>query len=167
MKFTILSALLMFSSLSFAETIFEKNNKKEMLERVELMMEKMSIARKELKQEKVEEACKLVNELEQIYVDHIVDIGSHMHLYEKRVNELLFSVMNIRFPELLNQINVCSLGDKSVHVDPKKMSKALKNSQKSLKRQERIIKKYATDLDDNFHFSYRWYGSDYKYEFSY
>lgn len=167
MKFTILSALLMFSSLSFAETIFEKNNKKEMLERVELMMEKMSLARKELKQEKVVEACKLVNELEKVYVEHIVDIGSHMHLYERRVNDLITSVMTVRFPEVIDQIRICSQGDKSEHVDPKKMSKALKKSQKSLKRQAAIIKKNATDLDDSFHFSYSWNGLDYAFQFNY
>ena len=63
MKFSLMLATLLMSQVTFAQTVRETKIKKEMLDRTNILIEKVEGAREDLDQEDVINACKKIKEL--------------------------------------------------------------------------------------------------------
>jgi hypothetical protein len=153
MKFTIMLVTLLLSQLSFAQSIKEKRIKQEMLDRVELLIEKVELTREELEKEDVVNACKTIKEMFQIFPEHLKGIGSRMDFEKRRtikakdlaLNELIF---------MHKQSLICDQGKDAENVDPKKLRKELKDVLHALKKQRRIIKRADTSSENSFYYRY-------------
>lgn len=153
MKLSFFIALLSLSSLTFADTIREKNIRKEMMDRVDVMIEKIEDARKDLKKEQVVEACARVNEVFELYPDHLTDVGTNMNLFVKKVDQTKDAALE-QLIQMHQYSLLCARGENSEYVDPKAMRKELGKIKSSLKRQKKIIKKNDTDLENSFYYRY-------------
>ena len=155
MKFSFMLAMLLMSQVTFAQTVRETKIKKEMLDRANILIEKVEGAREDLDQEDVVNACKKIKELFVLYPDHLKAIGSHLDIdrirtiraKDQALNQLIF---------VHRQSLICDQGKDSEYVDPKKLRKELKEVENSLKKQRKTIKKSDTDNENRF---------DYYYEF--
>jgi hypothetical protein len=154
MKNTFLIALLILATqFSFADTIREENIRKDMVERVSLMMEKLTEVRKELKEKKVVEACLLIDDVFDLYPAHVKDVGSRMDLSKKRVNQTKNAALS-QLIQIHRYSNICRKGAGSEYVDPKQMRKEISKIVKSLKRQRYIIEANRVDLENYFSYEY-------------
>lgn len=155
MKFTLILATLLMSQLTFAQSARETRIKKDMLDRTNVLIEKVEGARDDLDKEDVISACKKIKELFVLYPEHLKAIGSHLDLDRNRtvrakdqaLNQLIF---------IHRQTLICDQGKDSEYVDPKKLRKELKEVESSLKHQRKTIKKSDTNNENRF---------DYYYEF--
>lgn len=153
MKFTLILASLLMCQLTFAQSVREKRIKQEMLDRVDLLIEKVESTREDLEREDVVSACKKVKEIFVIYPEHLKGIGSHMDLDRSRtirakndaLNQLIF---------IHKQTLICDQGRDSEYVDPKKLSKELKTIAGSLNKQRKTIKRADTDFENSFYYQY-------------
>lgn len=154
MKNTFLFLILILATqFSFADTIREENIRKDMVERVSLMMEKLNLVRKELKDKKAPEACLLIDEVFDLYPAHVKDVGSRMDLSKKRVNQTKVAALN-QLIQIHRYSNTCRKGVGSEYVDIKKMRKEVSKIAKSLKRQRYIIESNRVDLENYFSYEY-------------
>ncbi len=153
MKFALILATLLMSQLTLAQSIREKRIKQEMIDRTELLIEKVTGAREDLDREDVVAACKKIKEMFVLYPDHLKAIGSHLDLQRSRsikakddaLNQLIF---------IHKKTLVCAQGKDSEHVDPKKLRKELKETLNSLEKQRKVIKKSDTDNENSFYYEY-------------
>jgi hypothetical protein len=153
MKFALVLTSLLLSQIAFSQSAKEKKNKQAMLERVELLIEKVEGTREDLKTEDVVKACEKIKEMFLIYPDHLKDIGSHLDLYRGRtvrakdqaLDQLIF---------MHRQSLICSKGKNSEYVNPEKLSKELKGIESSLKKQRKVILKSDADNENFFSYEY-------------
>lgn len=153
MKFSLILATFLMCQMSFAQSIREKKIKQEMLERTNSLILKIEIAREDLENEDVVNACKKIKELFVLYPDHLKDIGSHLDLDRNRTvrakDQALSQLIFIH-----RQTLICDQGKDSEYVDPKKLGKQLKEIERSLKSQRRTIKGSDTDNENRFEYYY-------------
>lgn len=154
MKLPLIIMALALSQLAFADSIREEKIRKEMLERVDLVLEKSEAAREDLKMKDVVPACEKVKEIFVIYPDHLKSIGSHMDLFRSRTIKAKDQALS-HLITLHKQTNICNSGKDSEYVDPKIMSKQLKEIEKDLKRHRRLIKRQDTDHQNQFYYEYQ------------
>lgn len=153
MKFTLILATLLISQMSFAQSVREKRIKQEMLDRTDLLIEKVEGAREDLDHEDVIGACKKIKELFVLYPDHLKAIGSHLDLQRsksiKAKDEALNQLIFIHKRSLL-----CGQGKDSEYVDAKKLRKELKTTLGSLEKQRKEIKRLDTINQNSFYYEY-------------
>jgi hypothetical protein len=153
MKLIAVLALAVFVNGAFAESAFEKKNKKIMSERTDTLILKVETARAHLKKEEVKEACAEIQEMLQIYPEHLKSIGQHMNNYKTKVvvarDEVLQQLIFVH-----RQSVVCGQGENAEHVDPKDMNKKLKKISKSLNKQKKLIEKEKTNYANEFYYNY-------------
>jgi hypothetical protein len=154
MKLPLIIMALVLSQLAAADSIREERIRQEMLDRVELIMEKSEAAREDLKVKEVVPACEKIKEIFVIYPDHLKAIGSHMDLFRSRTIKAKDEALN-HLITLHKQSNICQSGKDSEYVDPKIMSKKLKEIEKDLKRHRRLIKRQDTDHQNQFYYEYQ------------
>jgi hypothetical protein len=153
MKLSLILATMLMCQMSFGQSIKEKRIKKEMLDRVELLIEKVESTRDDLKKEDVDGACQKIKEIFAVYPDHLKAIGSHMDFDRARtvkakdraLEQLIF---------MHKQSNICDQGCDHENVDPKELRKELKGIERSLKKQRRVIKRSDTSLENSFYYHY-------------
>ena len=97
MKFTLILAALLISQLSFAQSVREKRIKQEMLDRTDLLIEKVEGARDDLDHEDVNNACKKIKEVFALYPDHLKGIGSHLDLDRSKTIKAKDEALNVNF----------------------------------------------------------------------
>lgn len=153
MKVALLVTLFLVGSVAQAETLKEQNTRKEMLERVSLMIKTSQEARESIKMENVGEACAKVEDLFKVFPDHLTDVGQHMNLAKKKINKFKDTVF-AQLIQLHQESNTCRSGKDFENVDPKLLSKNLKKLESSLKRQHYFIKKNDTDFENSFYYQY-------------
>jgi len=153
MKLISVLALAVFVNGAFAETAFEKKNRKLMSERTDTLILKVESAREHLKKEEAKEACDDIQEMLEIYPEHLKSIGSHMNNSKTKVviarNEVLQQLIFIH-----RQSVVCGQGDNAEYVDPVDLGKKLKKIGKSLKKQKKLIEKEDTNFENEFYYRY-------------
>lgn len=154
MKLPLIIMALALSQLASADSIREEKIRKEMLDRVDLIMEKSEAAREDLSLKEVIPACEKIKEIFVIYPDHLKGIGSHMDLFRSRTVKAKDQALN-HLITLHKQINICNAGKDSEYVDPKIMGKQLKEIEKDLKRHRRLIKRRDTDQQNQFYYEYQ------------
>jgi hypothetical protein len=153
MKLPLILLALAFTQLATAQSIREEKIRKQMLERVELILEKSEAAREDLKNKDVVMACEKITSIFAIYPDHLKAIGSHMELFRSRT----VKAKNQALDHLIffhKQTNICQQGKDSEYVDPKRLSKDLREIEKELKRHGRLIKRRDTDQENYFYYEY-------------
>ncbi len=153
MKRGLVVVALLMSQISFAQSMKEIRIKKEMIDRVELIIEKIDVAQEDLEKNDVVNACKGIKEIFQIFPDHLKSIGTHMDF--ERVKTI--KAKDLALNELIffhRQTLECDSGKDSENVDPKKLKKDLKLVERKLKKQRRIIKRSDTDLENSFYYHY-------------
>ena len=153
MKHFIALSLVLASQLSLAQKIKEKRTKAQMLIRVELLLGKVTIARDQLKNQRVEEACKIVDDILAMYPEHLEDMGRRLNPYKKKVNK----ATNRSLEELI-QLEVlsstCAKGSEAEYVDPKIMNRDLKDLEKTLKNQRDLIEDHRTNFNNSIRYKY-------------
>jgi hypothetical protein len=153
MKFTLILATLLISQLSFAQSAREKRIKQEMLDRTDLLIEKVEGAREDLDHEDVINACKKIKELFVLYPSHLKSIGSHLDLDRSKTikakDEALNQLIFVHKKSLL-----CDQGKDSEFVDAKKLRKELKETLNTLQKQRKVIKRSDTDNENSFYYEY-------------
>lgn len=153
MKLVFTLAALVLVSSAFAESLYEKENREEMLARTETLIQRIESAKGHLKEEKVTEACDDLRELLKIYPEHLKGIGTHMDNGRTKVviarDEVLQQLIFIH-----RQTVVCGQGERAEYVDPKDLGKKLARIEKRLKKQKKLIKKESTDFSNTFSYRY-------------
>lgn len=153
MKFTMLAVALLVSQLSFAQTMKEKKVKQEMLDRTELLIEKVVSAREDLEKEDVGSACKKVKEIFALYPEHLTSIGSHLDFEKnKTIKAKDEALAQLVFMHKTSQL--CDRGSDSEYVDPTELRKDLKVTLKSLEKQQKTIRKGDTNSENKFYYEY-------------
>lgn len=153
MKFTIMFVAFLMTQMTFAQTKKEKRIKQEMVERIELLIEKVELTREDLEKEDVINACKTIKEMFQIFPDHLKGIGSHMDFEKRRT----IKAKDLALSELIfmhKQSLICDQGKDAENVDAKELRKELKHILHSLKKQRRIIKRADTGSENSFYYRY-------------
>lgn len=153
MKFTLFLTLLLSAQVALADSAREKRIKKQMLDRVELLIEKTEALREDLEKEDVVAACLKVKEMFLIYPDHLKSLGSHLDIYRGRT----VRAKNSALDELIflhKQTQYCDQGKDAEYVDPKKLDKEMKRIERSLKKQRKIIKRADTGHENSFYYEY-------------
>ncbi len=154
MKLPLIIMALALSQLASADSIREERIRKEMIDRVDLIVEKSEAARDDLKLKEVIPACEKIKEIFVAYPDHLKAIGSHMDLFRSRTVKAKDQALN-HLITLHKQTNICNAGKDSEYVDPKIMGKKLKEIEKDLKRHRRLIKRQDTDHQNQFYYEYQ------------
>jgi len=153
MKLSLILATLLMCQLTYAQSAREKRIKAEMLDRTNLLIDKVEIARENLKNEDVINACKRIKELFAIYPDHLTGIGTHIDLDRNKTirakNEALNQLIFIHRQSL-----VCDQGNDGEYVDAKILRKELKGVEKSLRAQRETIERSRTDNENRFEYFY-------------
>lgn len=153
MKFALILTALLISQFSFAQSANEKKIKKEMVDRAELLIEKVRAAREDLDQEDVVSACVKIQEIFKLYPEHLSGIGTHLDLERSRTIKAKDTALD-QLKEMDKKAALCKRGKDSEFVDAKKMRKELKVSLKLLKKQRRVIKTLDTGSSNLFWYEY-------------
>jgi hypothetical protein len=153
MKLITALAMAIFMNGAFAISAYEKQNKLEMGERTDKLIEKVESARAHAKKEEAKEACAEIRSMLELYPDHLKSIGMKMNNYKTKVivarDEALQQLIFIH-----RQSVVCEQGQNSEHVDSKDLAKKLKKISKSLKKQKKLIEKENTGYSNDFYYNY-------------
>lgn len=153
MKLIIALAMAIFVNGAFAISAYEKENKNEMIERTDKLIEKVAKAREHAKKEETKEACAEIRSMLEIYPEHLKGIGMKMNNYKTKViiarDEALQQLIFVHRQSVL-----CNQGENSEHVDPQDLAKKLKKISKSLKKQKKLIAKESTDYSNDFYYNY-------------
>lgn len=153
MKFGLLFICLLAGQMSFAQTMREKKIKEEMLSRVDVLLEKVEATRSSLKKEDVVAACDKIQEMFEIYPEHLKAVGSHMDLFEsknvKTKNQALEHLIFVHRQSL-----ICKQGKDCEHLDMGLVDKKMKSMKKELTKQRKIIKKADTNFQNTFYYEY-------------
>ena len=153
MKFGLMLVLLLAGQMSFAQTKREKKIKEEMLGRVDTLIEKVESSRALLEKEDVVGACAKVQEMFEIYPEHLKAIGSHMDLFNsKNVTAKNQALEHLIF--IHRQSLICKQGKDGEYVDIGKLDKKFKVMSKELKKQSKLIKKADTNFENTFYYEY-------------
>lgn len=172
MKFALMLALLLMGQMGYAQTMKAIKAKAEMLERTDLLIEKLEQIRIELEQLDVVPACEKLDEIDDTFFEHVKGVVEHMNVFDKKVVNAYQEGL-VFYNYLKEQVEVCKLGKDCENVDPKKVERQLKAIQKALKKHRKVIEKGDTGFENTFqygddvnykNFNYRY---EYKYEFSY
>lgn len=153
MKWCLILTSLLMCQLSLAQTMREKELKREMLERVELLIEKVEATREDLRHEDVISACVKIKEMFAIYPKHVDALGKHLDIERGRsvraTNEALRQLIFMHRTSL-----TCEQGQNAEYLDIKVTAKKLKEIESSLKKQRKAIRKSDTDNENRFNYSY-------------
>lgn len=153
MKFALLLTLL-FTQVALADSIREVKIREQMLERVDLLTVKSELTRADLKKKDVVSACTKIKEMFVIFPDHLKAVGTHMDLFKNRTikakDEVLSQLIFIH-----KQVNICNSGKDSEYVDPKALTRELKDLESELRKQRRLIKRSDTSHENNFYYEYQ------------
>jgi hypothetical protein len=132
-----------------AQTMREKKIKEEMFKRIEVLQTKIESIRTDLKKENVVDSCRKLNEMYEIYRKHVDAIGVHMDPYDDQCSEIRNDALTELF--MINgEIETCKEGKDNEYVDPKELSVNLKDISRSLKNQEKVIKKKKASFNNIF-----------------
>lgn len=153
MKFALFLTLLLSAQITSADSEREKRIRKQMMDRVDVLIDKTEALRSDLDREDVVAACIKIKEMFLIYPDHLKSLGSHLDIYRGRsvraknsaLDELIF---------LHKQTQYCDQGKDAEYVDPKKLDKKMKRIEKSLKKQKRVIRRTDTGQENSFYYQY-------------
>lgn len=153
MKIALMLGLFLTLQVAHAQTLRAKRIKQEMLDRVEVLVTKVTETRDALDKEDAKTACLKINELFEIYPKHLTAIGTHMDLFNGKTvkikNEALTQLIYMHQQSL-----ICAKGVDHEYIDIDKIDKEMKKILKSLKKQKKIIKKADTDYENSFYYEY-------------
>jgi hypothetical protein len=153
MKLSLILLTLTFAQLASADSIREKRIRQEMLDRVEQILQQSEASREDLEKEDAVAACEKIANLFSIYPDHLKAIGRHMEYYRIKTRKATNQSLN-HLIFLHKQTEVCKQGKDSEYLDLKLVNKELKDMEKDLKRQRRLIKRRDTSQDNSFSYRY-------------
>lgn len=161
MKQGLIILALFLSQLASAQTLRETRIKQEMLDRADLIINKIEAIREHLKtkkkeipsEENVELACEKIEELFEIFPAHLKAIGVHMDLFARKT----VWMKNAAFDQLIyinTQALICREGKKHEYVDPTAVRKEFGSMLSSIEKQRKRIKNEDTDFDNIFRYEY-------------
>lgn len=154
MKLSLLLGLfLMIGTASAEESLRAQKIKQEMLERTDTLITFTSEGRDAIKKKDYVTACQKVNELFELYPDHLKAIGGHMNLFDSDIvkikNEALDQLITFHKESL-----ICADGTDHEYIRPKTLDETFKKTKKSLEKQKKRIKKSETDYENSFSYEY-------------
>lgn len=153
MKFSFILITLMISHVALAQSQRQVKIKTEMLDRTDLLIEKVEGTREDLDQQDVVGACKKIKEVFVLFPEHLKALGTRMDLDRSRSikakDEALSQLIFIHKKSL-----VCDQGKDSEYVDAKKLRKELKGTLKSLEKQKKLIKNTDMENENTFYYEY-------------
>lgn len=139
--------------LSFAQSLKEKREKKEILDRLELIIGHVEKARAALDEEDVSSTCDHIQDIFKILPNHLVAIGTKMNFFDRKVIKMEEETRNFLIETHRKKL-ICSKGIKGENLDLGETSSDLKKMQKSLKKQVKLIEKLDTDYQNNYNYWY-------------
>jgi hypothetical protein len=155
----LLLSSLAFSQVDAEDLAREKRIKKEMVERVEALIQKASIVEMSMKKYKKDEvtktdykkACDTVKEIFEMYREHMNAIGGNLDLFNRNTTELKQTAKN----ELIvihQMYSICGEGKSYQYVDARNMAGAFKGIGLSLKHQKNQISNADMSFENDFIF---------------
>lgn len=153
MNFIYALAFVLVSGVSSAQTMHELKIKKEMIERVEILIVNAREIREDLKTQKVITACEKVDEMFELYPGHLKSLGSHLDLSKSKANKAINEAL-LHQVYLHKQSLQCKRGKDSEHVDMRVLGNDMKNIGKTLEKHRKLIMKSDTDHDNSFTYEY-------------
>lgn len=156
MKLTLLLSLLLTAQVSFAQSLKEKKQKQEMLERVDSLTLKIDESRDALEKEDVVVACAKINEIFGLLPDHLVSIGSRMNPLDSKVMRMEQETKMFLI-DIHKRSNICAFGETGEYLDIKETSKKLKSMKKALRKQKKRISKSDTNYNNKYNYYYEFH----------
>ena len=153
MKFITAIAMMVLVQSAFGISEFEKKKKKEMLTRLDTIINTVDSAKDHASKEEAKEACSDLQDLLKTLPEHLKAVGSHMNNTKTKVmiarDEVMAQLIFVH-----RQTTVCERGENAEHVDSKDLEKKMKKISKSLKKQKKLIEKEHTDYSNEFYYHY-------------
>ena len=153
MKITVFLITLLSLQIASAQTLREKRIKKEMLERVDLLIEKVEESRQDLEQEDVVGACDKIHQIKDLYPDHLLTSAKRLDADRRRTSKVATKALE-ELSFIHQKSEECKKGRASEFVDIGVLSKELKKISKSLKKQRKIIEKKDTNHNNSVKYRY-------------
>ena len=161
MKLGLLVLTLMISVGASAQTLREKRIKQEMLDRADILIakgealhESLKVKKKEIPDAvKIADACDLINEMYDIYPEHVKAIGGKLDLFASNT----VWMKNAALSQLIymhKQSLVCKQGKDHEYLDPSAVRKEVGNILESLEKQKKKIAKADTSYENTFFYEY-------------
>jgi hypothetical protein len=154
MKFGLFICLLLAGQMSYAQTMRERKNKEEMLNRVSNMIITVADTRKDLQSLDVIGACEKMEQLFKVYPDHLMSMGTHLYAFDKNTvkatNQALVDLIFIH-----QQTMICKQGLNCEDVDPRLVGRKLKSMQGNLENHKKLISKSKTHYQNAFNYEYK------------
>ena len=148
--------LLALSLLSLGVRAEEPNNtssKEVMIDRVDLILKDVREIRKSLKNNEANEACQKVPAVVELYKAHLMDSGVRLELNKSRSQK----VIHWAYEQLIyfHKLEViCGMGKDQEFVHMEDTIDELKDIIKSLKKQERKVKRSEAESHNSFSYKY-------------
>ncbi len=156
MKSCLLIMFMLFSQLSFSETLKEKQTREEMLLRVDNLVSMIEAGRESIKSEDMSSVCVKINEIFPVLREHLLAIGTKMDLFDSAIvkleNETKMSLIDIH-----RRKNVCAIGKPGENLDIDETSSQLKSLQKMLEKQKKKIKKADVGFENTYNYYYEFH----------
>lgn len=148
--------MLFMSQFAFGQSLKEKRVKEEMLNRVDLLIEKVQQTRTYLENEEVALSCKLINDVFKILPEHLMSVGTRMNLFDPQIikmeNETKLFLIYIH-----QRSNICGVGETGENLDIKETDKKMKSAKKMFEKQKKKIKKSDTNYDNLYNYYYEFH----------
>lgn len=153
MKIALILMSIFICQFSFSQTMKEKREKKEILDRLALIIGHVEKARSALDIEDVSSTCDHIQDIFKILPDHLIAIGTKMNFFDNKVirieEETRVYLIDIHRKKL-----ICAKGNKGENLDMGETSSDLKKMQKAFKKQLKTIEKLDTDYNNNYNYWY-------------
>ena len=153
MKIGLMLILLTLSQISVAQSLKEKKEKLDIMNRVDALIVAINDGRVSLEKEDVVSACKKINDIFKILPDHLLSIGTRMNLFDSKVikmeNETKMFLIYIH-----QRSNICSHGETGENLDISETKQKFKSMKRMLEKQKKIIKKLDTDYENTYNYYY-------------
>jgi len=153
MKITIFLITMLSLQIASAQSPREKRIKEEMLERVDLIIEKVEESRLDLDQEDVVAACDKIHQIKELYPKHILTSGKRLDANRRRTTKMVTKAVG-ELSFIHQQSEECKKGRASEFVDPTILNKELKKISKSLRKQRKTIEKKDTNHNNSVKYRY-------------
>jgi hypothetical protein len=153
MKIGLMLILLTLSQIAVAQSLKEKKDKLDIMNRVDALIVAINEGRVSLEKEDVVPACKKINDIFKILPDHLLSIGTRMNLFDSKVikmeNETKMFLIYIH-----QRSNICSNGETGENLDISETKQKFKSMKRMLEKQKKIIKKLDTDYENTYNYYY-------------
>lgn len=156
MNFKLIAFIFLFSQFALGQTLKDKRIKEEMLQRVDLLIEKIQETRSHLSRDESSLACMNIKEMFKILPEHLMSIGTRMNLFDAQIIAMEHET-KLFLIYIHQRSNICASGNNGENLDIIETDKRLKSMKKIFDKQKKKIKKSDTSYENLYNYYYEFH----------